>query len=514
MDKKEKMKILLIADQPWQTEVLLRVSKEISSLYSQASFDLAVCDYYMFRYTNTFLNGIKSAFHGKVFTQEKNFLSWNNSDNHLDYDDDFIKKWEQNYCQNISLSELFASHSLVNSFENEQYYHIIPEKWHKKIIYDTNKWIEDVITLVKPEICININNFLYESYAFYLVAKQRKIMFLSIIPSRIQSGWSFRDDLGYGMSHELLTHIKTLFNSDRSLELTKDLEVKLKENLGIYNSISNELSKKFSVGKFLGLRMLMSDLRRYLSRIYSRFFIESVTQRNEIKLFSENHIKLTFLELRILLIHNFRRFGVRIWGKNSVPKKKYFLWTLHVRPESSVMILGDAADEIEQIEEVAALLPDGYYLAVKENPIMFGMRRYGFYTRLRKNKKIILIDPFMSTVALIANSMGVIGSSGTSLLEAAVMDVPSFALGKPEFSPFLMSNEFNNISEFIAKCLSGEKLNSQVLVSPYIGWLSHSMDPSDLPFLYDLKSSETDAFITSLTRRIILFIRNKDQVFN
>ena len=65
------MKILLIADQPWQTEVLLRVSKEISSLYPQASFDLAVCDYYMFRYTNTFLNGIKSAFHGKVFTQEK-----------------------------------------------------------------------------------------------------------------------------------------------------------------------------------------------------------------------------------------------------------------------------------------------------------------------------------------------------------------------------------------------------------------------------------------------------------
>jgi hypothetical protein len=178
------------------------------------------------------------------------------------------------------------------------------------------------------------------------------------------------------------------------------------------------------------------------------------------------------------------------------------------------MILGDGADEIEQIEEVAALLPDGYYLAVKENPIMFGMRRYGFYTRLRKNKKIILIDPFMSTVALIANSMGVVGSSGTSLLEAAVMDVPSFALGKPEFSPFLLSNEFNNISEFFAKCLSGEKLNAQVLVAPYIGWLSHSMDPSDLPYLYDLKSSETDAFITSLTRRIILFIRNKDQVFN
>jgi len=506
------MKILLIADQPWQTEVLLRISKELSSLHPQASFDLVVCDYYMFRYTNTFLNGIRSAFHGKVFTQEKNFLSWKNSDNYLDYDHDFIKKWEKNYCENISLSELFASHSLVNSFENSQYYHTIPRKWHRKIIYDTNKWIEDVITSVQPEICININNFLYESYAFYLVAKRRKILFLSIIPSRIQSGWSLRDDLGYGMNHELLTYIKTFFISDKSLELTRDLEVELKENLGIYKSISNELSKKFSVDKFLGLRLLMSDLRRFLSRIYSRFFIESITQRNEIELFSENHIKLTLVELKILLVHNFRRFGLRIWGKNLVPRKKYFLWTLHVRPESSVMILGDGADEIEQIEAVAALLPDGYYLAVKENPIMFGMRRYGFYNRLRKNRKIILIDPFTSTVALIANSMGVIGSSGTSLLEAAVMDVPSFALGKPEFSPFLMSHEFTNTSEFIAKCLSGEKLNSQALVAPYIGWLFHTMDPSDLPFLHDLKSLETDAFITSLARRITLFIRNKDRI--
>ena len=507
------MKILLIADQPWQTEVLLRVSKEISSLYPQASFDLAVCDYYMFRYTQTFLNGIKSTFHGKVFTQEKNFLSWKNSDNYLDYDHDFIKKWEQSYCENISLSELFASHSLVNSFENSQYYHTIPGKWHNKIIYDTNKWIEDITTLVKPDICININNWLYESYAFYLVAKQKKILFLSIIPSRIQSGWSLRDDLGYGMNHELLTYIKTFFISDKSLELTKELAVKLKENLGIYKSLSNELSKKFSVNKFLALRMLVSDLRRFLSRIYSRLFIESITQRNKIRLFSENHIKLTFLELRILLIHSFRRFGLRIWGKNSVPKKKYFLWTLHVRPESSVMIFGDGADEIEQIEAVASLLADGYYLAVKENPIMFGMRQYGFYNRLRKNKKIILIDPFTSTVALIVNSLGVIGSSGTSLLEAAVMDVPSFTLGQPEFSPFLMSNEFANISEFIAKCLSGEKLNSQALVAPYIGWLLHAMDPSDVPFLHDLKSPETDAFITSLARRIILYIRNKDRIF-
>ena len=166
----------------------------------------------------------------------------------------------------------------------------------------------------------------------------------------------------------------------------------------------------------------------------------------------------------------------------------YFLWALHARPESSVLVLGDGEDEIDKLFEAADQIPSGYFLFVKEHPIMIGRRNRGFYKKIKKHKQIILIDPFVSSSDLIKNSLGVIGISGTILLEAAFYDKPSCALGKPEFNEFLSENGSDKIGIFLNKVISNEYQSPRSKIKPYIAYLlSESIESN---FLLGPKSDE------------------------
>ena len=59
----------------------------------------------------------------------------------------------------------------------------------------------------------------------------------------------------------------------------------------------------------------------------------------------------------------------------------------------------------------------------------------------------------MSSRPFIDRSLGVVGISGTVLLEAAILQKPSWAFGKPEFAPILYGSGYEGIDRFISECL-------------------------------------------------------------
>ena len=142
-----------------------------------------------------------------------------------------------------------------------------------------------------------------------------------------------------------------------------------------------------------------------------------------------------------------------------------------MRPESSELTLGIGLDELTLIKEVSTFIDKKTLIIIKENPNMLEFRRKSFYKELIKIKNIYLIDPLYSSKKLIRNSIGVIGISGTSLMEGMIMNKPSFAIGKPEFQDFLTGYGLKNIKKFIKNCEKKQKVDHQRKILPYINYV-------------------------------------------
>ena len=99
---------------------------------------------------------------------------------------------------------------------------------------------------------------------------------------------------------------------------------------------------------------------------------------------------------------------------------------------------------------------------------MFGLRRGGFYKKLNSHPRIITIDPFVSTFSLIKKSLGVLGISGTVLLESAILNKPSCAIGHPEFDRFLTHNGLESVQNFIDTCILETDQQPFIKIRPYL----------------------------------------------
>lgn len=485
-----KKKYLLLADQTWQLELAVKLAKEISKIDPLSEISIALTDYYTFYLKKDYLNGIKVAFAGNIFSQEEIFKNWTDHKNLQDINFEFLKKWEADHCNQRSLQELAKTNQWVYADERGRFLKKISEKWESKILYDTVVWCENLIKTNKPEVIISIERATLPTNILFEIAKVESIIFLTFIHTRILNRWTMVDNFGYGTSESLINKIHLSGSNKESFDYAENFIEFFRQNQsGIYFSLAQKLTKETLYKKKTMIRSFIKDIRSLSGRIYTRIFIVPKERSIKNALLAENLILLSFDEIRSIVTNYMRIMGLKIWGVNSIPKEKYFLWGLHMRPEGSILVLGDARDEITELLNAAEKLPDGYYLAVKENPEMFGIRDYGFYRKIKRNKKIILVDPFQPSFPLIENSEGVIGISGSILLEAALLDKPSCALGKPEFAYFLISNGWHSADQFFSDVISGNNLNAKEKILPYVSYILANTDAEGVPALSNLNDN-------------------------
>lgn len=113
--------------------------------------------------------------------------------------------------------------------------------------------------------------------------------------------------------------------------------------------------------------------------------------------------------------------------------REYIFFPLHVLPESSTLTWGPEYYEVDFIKRLSHKLPVTTQIFVKENPSMVGLRSSQDLKALKQLPNVQVLPAKAPTLPFIANAAGVIGISGTALLEAALLDVPVLALGEPEF---------------------------------------------------------------------------------
>ncbi|MFD1316092.1 capsular polysaccharide export protein, LipB/KpsS family [Namhaeicola litoreus] len=101
-------------------------------------------------------------------------------------------------------------------------------------------------------------------------------------------------------------------------------------------------------------------------------------------------------------------------------KLKYVYFPLHLQPEKTTSIWGGVyVDQLLAVEKLRDILPEDWYIYIKENPKQnYYIRGNSFYERLRKINHTILIDKRFDTYNLMKNCQFVATVAGTAGWEA------------------------------------------------------------------------------------------------
>ncbi len=282
----------------------------------------------------------------------------------------------------------------------------------------------------------------------------------------------------------------------------------------------------YLVAKYLGLKTVMC----YQSLIPNRFFICSdidrfgafergptiaAPERVDYSLpaawsYMKNHIEDESYSLRDLIGETLRNpRGIRVaamrhyyaarYRKNvrsatsaAQAGERYIYFPLHLQPELTTSALGGAyADQLSALEILSRMLPEGYWIYVKDNPKQTEMQRGPlFFKRLTALKNVRLVDLGLSSRDLIKASEGVALITGTAGWESLFYGKPVLAFGRAWYrdfkgvTPYRSGVTFTAFMENLppAAELTVESLNALLtkagvgVVDPYYAGLVASFD--------------------------------------
>ncbi len=118
-----------------------------------------------------------------------------------------------------------------------------------------------------------------------------------------------------------------------------------------------------------------------------------------------------------------------------VAGEKYVLYPIHFQPEASTLVQAPMyLNQVELLRDIAASLPIGYRLYVKEHLSNRGRRPLSFYNQLRAIPSVRLLGPDADTWSLIRDAAAVAVITGTMGWEALMFERPVVTFGTVFFN--------------------------------------------------------------------------------
>lgn len=135
---------------------------------------------------------------------------------------------------------------------------------------------------------------------------------------------------------------------------------------------------------------------------------------------------------------------------NEIPaNEKFLFYPMHLEPEAVVLYLADGIykNQTKLIENIAASLPAGYYLYVKDHPHSYAYRDAIDYKRLLKVPNIRLLNQSIPAKTIIAQAQGVVTLNGTAGFEAMLMGKQAYCFGQNMYSFMTRIHKVKNIRD-------------------------------------------------------------------
>ena len=145
--------------------------------------------------------------------------------------------------------------------------------------------------------------------------------------------------------------------------------------------------------------------------------------------------------------------------------KKFVYFPLHLQPELTTMPLGGAYyDQINAIEKLSEILPDDFYIYIKENPKQTElMRPKEFIARMMTIKNAIMVPIKTNTYDLTRNCQFVATITGTAGWEAITGGKNVMTFGHAWYNGLpgvFIQEEVKNIDEILKYKINHEELQS------------------------------------------------------
>jgi hypothetical protein len=130
------------------------------------------------------------------------------------------------------------------------------------------------------------------------------------------------------------------------------------------------------------------------------------------------------------------------------PTAPFVYFPLHVADDYKIVgLIPQWADQAALVAQVAAALPPGLDLVIKEHPLSLGRNELAVLRRLARIERVRLVHPTTSSHALLRDCAGVVVISSTVGLEALLYEKPVLTLGRPFYSGYGLTIDVDSIEE-------------------------------------------------------------------
>jgi hypothetical protein len=143
-------------------------------------------------------------------------------------------------------------------------------------------------------------------------------------------------------------------------------------------------------------------------------------------------------------------------SRKNIEDENYIFYPLHMEPEAANLARATLGCQLFIIEQVSRLLPEGYYLYIKEHPDQFAatqldkyyykalhnFRNIDFYKRISMFENVKMMDIYTPSSRLIDNSKAVLSIAGSALIEAVAKNKPIIVFGDGTSCVELLNDAF------------------------------------------------------------------------
>jgi hypothetical protein len=135
-------------------------------------------------------------------------------------------------------------------------------------------------------------------------------------------------------------------------------------------------------------------------------------------------------------LRNLRAYRRRVIFDDFDATQPYFFYPIHLEPEAVVLYHahGLYTNQVKLMQNIAAQLPPGVFLYVKDHPHDQGYRSVEDYLVLKSIPNIRLLESHLPAKKIVAHSLGVITLTGTAGFEALLLGKRVFTFGKTYYS--------------------------------------------------------------------------------
>ena len=364
-----------------------------------------------------------------------------------------LKEIEKKYTYFKGLNkQILSAQATSTPYHDRFYYH--PTTYNENLYWlmlNYNK-TEDILNSIKPDYIFDINMGEIQRTIINEVANYKRIAYVTPEDARYKNFKIPTFNLG-------LEPEKYFIDAYNKNKIDKNLQKYIKEvqNYAAQSSIMpkryednkewrNNFANNYRLRDALG-HIFNKTLKQIKFQIYyfrnnkNRIKYNLPLNSNPVRRVLWNYI---FAIRKFYLFSNFNKYFLEPCDE------KYIFLPLHVIPENSTYVKGTMyLNQLNLIEAISQSLPISWKLYVKEHPNMVGQRSIEFYKKAANfhNIKLVKLNAYKDAKSWIEKSLGVITVTGSTALEAAMLNKPAIVFGNSCFNVLPNVRFANSLNE-------------------------------------------------------------------